>query len=105
MCCHSRSSCNIVLLLLGCALLSVMVSLPMFVLTYPGDECLLFISVRGEALIYGNPVGCNFIAYGHCVVFLGCKYQGYLSSKIILKTLNDRTQLAWNNSSGKVRVA
>ena len=34
-------------------------------LTNLGDECLLFVSVRGEALIYGNPAGCNFIAYGH----------------------------------------
>ena len=29
-------------------------------------------SVRGEALIYGNPAGCNFISYGHsCVVLAG----------------------------------
>jgi hypothetical protein len=42
----------------------------MFSLVYPGDECLLFVSVRGEALIYGNPAGCNFIAYGHCIIIL-----------------------------------
>ena len=27
-------------------------------------------SVRGEALIYGNPAGCNFISYGHCFLVL-----------------------------------
>ena len=46
------------------------VSVPMFSLVYPGDECLLFVSVRGEALIYGHPAGCNFIAYGHCIIVL-----------------------------------
>ena len=73
MCCSRKSECYLVLLLLGVMALSVLVAVPMFILTYPGDECLLFISVRGEALIYGNPVGCNFIAYGHCVVILGGK--------------------------------
>lgn len=58
------------LLLLGTMLFSIGVSVPMFILTYPGDECLLFVSVRGEALIYGNPAGCNFIAYGHCHLIL-----------------------------------
>ena len=60
-------------LLLGTVLFSVGVSVPMFILTYPGDECLLFVSVRGEALIYGNPAGCNFIAYGHCQLILSGK--------------------------------
>ena len=58
------------LLLMATILFSVGVSVPMFILTYPGDECLLFVSVRGEALIYGNPAGCNFIAYGHCHLIL-----------------------------------
>ena len=51
-------------------LFSLGVSAPMFIVVYPGDECLLFVSVRGEALIYGNPAGCNFIAYGHCIIIL-----------------------------------
>ena len=68
MCCHSRAECYLVLLSFSCLLLSLMSAVPMFVLTHPGDECLLFVSVRGEALIYGNPAGCNFIAYGHCIV-------------------------------------
>ena len=46
----------------------------MFILIYPGDECLLFVSVRGEALIYGNPVGCQFIAFGTVVLVLIGKY-------------------------------
>ena len=60
-----RADLWIKILLLGCLGFSAAVSIPMFILTYPGDECLLFVSVRGEALIYGNPAGCNFIAYGH----------------------------------------
>jgi hypothetical protein len=54
-------------------LFSFGVSVPMFSLVYPGDECLLFVSVRGEALIYGNPAGCNFIAYGHCIIIIAGK--------------------------------
>ena len=60
----------ILLLLMGSLFFSLGVSIPMFILTYPGDECLLFVSVRGEALIYGNPAGCNFLSYGHCVLTL-----------------------------------
>merc|ERR1719195_2547476 len=40
----------------------------MILVSYPGNECLLFVSVRGEALIYGHPAGCNFIAASHCLV-------------------------------------
>ena len=65
-----RAQTWIWLLLLGTIIFSVGVSAPMFMLTYPGDECLLFVSVRGEALIYGNPAGCNFIAYGHGVLLV-----------------------------------
>ena len=65
-----RADCWIKILLLGCLGFSAAVSIPMFILTYPGDECLLFVSVRGEALIYGNPAGCNFIAYGHGIIGL-----------------------------------
>ncbi len=50
---------------------SLLSAVPMFALTHPGDECLLFVSVRGEALIYGNPAGCDFVAYGHCCVAAG----------------------------------
>lgn len=65
-----RAEMWIWMLLMGTILFSVGVSVPMFILTYPGDECLLFVSVRGEALIYGNPAGCNFISYGHCFLVL-----------------------------------
>ena len=65
-----RAQVWICVLLLAAILFSLAAAAPMFIVTYPGDECLLFVSVRGEALIYGNPAGCNFIAYGHCVVIL-----------------------------------
>ena len=65
-----RAQVWICVLLLAAILFSLAAAVPMFIVTYPGDECLLFVSVRGEALIYGNPAGCNFIAYGHCVVLL-----------------------------------
>jgi len=65
-----RAEMWIWMLLMGTILFSIGVSVPMFILTYPGDECLLFVSVRGEALIYGNPAGCNFISYGHCCLVL-----------------------------------
>ena len=29
------------------------------------------LSVRGEALIYGNPAGCHFLAWGHCLAVAG----------------------------------
>lgn len=55
-------------------LFSVGVAVSMGILMYPGfDECLLFVGVRGEALIYGNPHGCNFMIVGHCcIIFLAC---------------------------------
>lgn len=52
-------------------LCSALVSFSFFALIHPGDECLLFISVRGEALIYGNPAGCQFMAVGHCLAVAG----------------------------------
>ena len=73
MCCRTRAECYVFLLGLACAAMSLLAALPMFVLTHPGDECLLFISVRGEALIYGNPAGCNFVAYGHSLGVVGGK--------------------------------
>ena len=75
MCCRRKSECYLVLLLMAAICLSALVLVPMFILTHPGDECLLFISVRGEALIYGNPVGCNFISYGHCVTIAGGNFK------------------------------
>ena len=27
--------------------------------------------MRGEALIYGNPAGCHFMAWGHCLAVIG----------------------------------
>ncbi len=71
MCCHTRAECYLVLLSTGCLVMSLLSAVPMFILSHPGDECLLFVSVRGEALIYGNPAGCNFIAYGHCFAAAG----------------------------------
>ena len=71
--CNSRAECYLVLISLSCILLSAITALGMFVLVHPGDECLIFVSVRGEALIYGNPAGCNFISYGHCFLILGGK--------------------------------
>ena len=65
-----RAECFIVLFLFGAIVFSLGASLCMFILIYPGDECLLFVSVRGEALIYGNPAGCNFIGFGHIPLIL-----------------------------------
>lgn len=66
-----KSTCWIILLSLACILFSALVTFCMIVVTYPGDECLLFVGVRGEALIYGNPHGCNFVAYGHALLIAG----------------------------------
>lgn len=76
--CQSRTQCRIFMILLGCIGLSALAAVPMFILTHPGDECLLFVSVRGEALIYGNPAGCHFIAYGHCCVIFGAMVLSFL---------------------------
>ena len=66
-------------------LFSVGVAVSMGILMYPGfDECLLFVGVRGEALIYGNPHGCNFMIVGHCcIIFLGM----YSYTNITVSTL------------------
>ena len=77
--CHSRAECYIVLLSLGCVLLSLLTAVPMFILAHPGDECLLFITVRGEALIYENPAGCHFLSYGHCLEIVGGEFKKILS--------------------------
>ena len=63
----------VVILWLLSVIFSLGVAVSMGILMYPGfDECLLFVGVRGEALIYGNPHGCNFMIVGHCcIVFLG----------------------------------
>ena len=66
-----KSTVWIVVLTLTCILLSALVTFSMIVVTFPGDECLLFVGVRGEALIYGNPTGCNFVAYGHVITAAG----------------------------------
>ena len=70
----SKSECRIFFVCLLCIVLSLCAAIPMFILSYPGDECLLFVSVRGEALIYGNPAGCNFIFYGHLFVIIGGQF-------------------------------
>ncbi|CAB4061436.1 unnamed protein product [Lepeophtheirus salmonis] len=67
MCCSSKPKPSLIITLVVINILvSSATSVLMFILTYPGDECLLFTSVRGHALIYGNPVGCNYVSYGHC---------------------------------------
>jgi hypothetical protein len=76
MCIHKsgsgRTECYLFLVALLAVLSSALVSFSMFVVSFPGgDECLLFISVRGEALIYGNPAGCHFMGFGHAIAVLG----------------------------------
>ena len=67
-----RTECYLTLVAAAAILLSALVFFSIFaVMIYPGDECLLFISVRGEALIYGNPAGCHFMAWGHCLAIAG----------------------------------
>jgi len=71
MCCNNRQReiWVILLVILGC-LLSLAASSAMILVSYPGDECLLFVSVRGEALIYGHPAGCKFLSAAHIIVIL-----------------------------------
>ncbi|XP_023349442.1 uncharacterized protein LOC111718159 isoform X1 [Eurytemora carolleeae] len=66
MCCTNRGREGWVtaLLLLG-VICSLGVAIPMLLITYPGDECLLFTSVRGEALIYGHHAGCIYVTVSH----------------------------------------
>jgi len=58
------------LVAMGCVL-SALTAAFMLMVTYPGDECMLFVSVRGEALIYGHPAGCRYISTAHILVLLG----------------------------------
>ena len=66
-----RTEAYLALVSVAAVLCSSLVAFSFFTLIHPGDECLLFISVRGEALIYGNPAGCHFMAYGHCLAVAG----------------------------------
>ena len=66
-----RTEGYLTLVAAAAVLCSALVSFSFFTAIHPGDECLLFISVRGEALIYGNPAGCHFMAYGHCLAVAG----------------------------------
>ena len=66
-----RTEAYLALVSVAAVLCSSLVAFAFFTLIHPGDECLLFISVRGEALIYGNPAGCHFMAYGHCLAVAG----------------------------------
>ena len=70
-------------------LFSVGVAVSMGILMYPGfDECLLFVGVRGEALIYGNPHGCNFMIVGHCcIIFLGMYSYTYIAVATLTVTI------------------
>ena len=70
-------------------LFSVGVAVSMGILMYPGfDECLLFVGVRGEALIYGNPHGCNFMIVGHCcIIFLGMYSYTYIAVVTLTVTI------------------
>jgi len=69
MCClnNRREKWVISLVLIG-VFFSLGVAVPMILISFPGNECLLFVSVRGEALIYGHPAGCNFISAAHSLV-------------------------------------
>ena len=88
-----RAERMIWILLLAGICFSAGVTVPMFILTYPGDECLLFVSVRGEALIYGNPAGCHFISYGHVTLILSGKSFLVGKLKISVIWLNMQLQL------------
>jgi len=69
MCCYdNRLEKWVISLVMIGVLFSLAVAVPMILISYPGDECLLFVSVRGEALIYGHPAGCTFISASHCIV-------------------------------------
>ena len=70
-------------------LFSVGVAVSMGILMYPGfDECLLFVGVRGEALIYGNPHGCNFMIVGHCcIIFLGMYFYANITVATLTATI------------------
>jgi len=71
MCCNNRTRERwvVALVILGC-IFSALVATFLVMVTHPGDECLLFISVRGEALIYGHPAGCRFISVAHIMVIV-----------------------------------
>jgi len=71
MCCNNqtRERWVVGLALTGCVF-SALVATFLFMVTHPGDECLLFVSVRGEALIYGHPAGCRFISTAHIMVII-----------------------------------
>ena len=70
-CTHKEGRCAILGLAFLGFLFSLGVAVSMGILMYPGfDECLLFVGVRGEALIYGNPHGCNFMIVGHLGIIL-----------------------------------
>ena len=83
-------------------LFSLGVAVPMILISYPGNECLLFVSVRGEALIYGHPAGCNFISASHCLIALAA-----LVFFIVLvacrRTAGTTTNVNKNPSNGSVR--
>jgi len=79
-------------------LFSLAVAVPMILVTYPGDECLLFVSVRGEALIYGHPAGCTFISASHSIVAVSS-----IVFFIILLTCQRRGGQAEPSKSGSIK--
>ena len=99
MCCYNnvREKWIISLVLVG-VLFSLGVAVPMILITWPGDECLLFVSVRGRALIYGHPAGCNFISASHCLIALAA-----LVFFIILLACRRTATHPKNPSNGSVR--
>ena len=99
MCCYNnvREKWIISLVLVG-VLFSLGVAVPMILITWPGDECLLFVSVRGRALIYGHPAGCNFISASHCLIALAA-----LVFFIILLACRRTATNPKNPSNGSVR--
>jgi len=99
MCCYNqrREKWVIILVLVG-VLFSLGVAVPMILVTYPGDECLLFVSVRGEALIYGHPAGCTFISASHCLIAFAS-----LVFLIVLITCQRRGARAEPAKNGSIR--
>ena len=84
-CSHKTGRCAILGLTFLATIFSLGVAVSMGILMYPGfDECLLFVGVRGEALIYGNPHGCNFMIVGHAgIILLGNEHNVKHKGKVI----------------------
>ena len=89
-CSHKTGRCAILGLTFLATIFSLGVAVSMGILMYPGfDECLLFVGVRGEALIYGNPHGCNFMIVGHAgIILLGNEHNVKHKGNVIFLSIN-----------------